>query len=350
MNTICHFCNTIFKRHYNLKIHLQDHRCRSYLLDNLYDLNIILNENLITIARYKYLLLKNGINDPDNTSYTNNLNIDGQNTISNTVKNNLQTELTHSIKLLDNNDTISDSNMGMIVEETTDMINDQSQFTPINMDNQETKRKRGRPKKVVIDTLQQIIRKVGRPKKEITTVGVTNLQINPITKLNLNNNSSNTEKFLIQYEKHRHDNILRLLLSIYIEKIINNKEIPENLCVKYIKKKPPTYALNIVDENDKFKTKTIVKSLKDSCDILHDIFSKIIRVELKRQLRILRQKQSKESDESEESEEYEEEYDNDTIFFLMKELKDKNKNIIKQAIKSVLHNNILYDKTMKTKL
>lgn len=334
MNTICHFCNTIFKRHYNLKIHLQDHRCTSYLLDNLYDLNIFLNENLITIARYKYLLFKNGINDLDNKSYINNRNIDNihtPNTTNNTLKNNLQIKLTN----LDNHDTISDGNV--IVEETTDTIVCQSEITPMNINNQETKRKRGRPKKIVADTLEKTIRKVGRPKKVIKTVEVSNLKINPITKLNLNNNLPNTEKLLIQYDKHRHDNILVLLLSIYIEKIIYNKEIPENLCVKYIKKKPPTYVLNVVDENDKLKTKPIVKTLKDSCDTLHDIFSKIIRIEMKRQLRILRHKEC-------------DDYDDDTIFFLTKELKDKKRNIIKQAIKSVLYNNILYDKTMKTKL
>ena len=55
MNTICHLCNTIFKRHYNLKIHLKDHRCKSSLLENLYDLNIFLNDKIGTINKYKYM-------------------------------------------------------------------------------------------------------------------------------------------------------------------------------------------------------------------------------------------------------------------------------------------------------
>ena len=333
MNTICHLCNTIFKRHYNLKIHLKDHRCKSSLLENLYDLNIFLNDKIGTINKYKYLLVKNGINDPDNQLYINNKSVNIQNSSNSgrsysTVKNNSQTDMSN-----------------MKFEEPTTVSSYQLELNPIN-NNQKPIIKRGRPKKVVTETIQQIKRKVGRPKKE--SIKVLELQVNPITKLNLNNNLYNTEQLLIQYEKHKHDNILGILLSNYIEKIINNKDIPENLCVKYIKKKPPTYVLNIVDENDKLKTKTIIKTLKDSCNILHDIFAKIIRIELKRQLRILRQRQSKESEESDESEE--EEYDNDTIFFLMKELKDKKKNIIKQAIKSVLSNNILYDKSMKTKL
>ena len=50
--------------------------------------------------------------------------------------------------------------------------------------------------------------------------------------------------------------------------IICNKEHPENHAVKYIKKKPPTY--NSVIEDPEGNTVTVIKGLKDTCELLSD--------------------------------------------------------------------------------
>jgi hypothetical protein len=127
---------------------------------------------------------------------------------------------------------------------------------------------------------------------------------------------------------------LNLLLSGYIKDVICDQEHPENHAVKYTKKKPPTY--NSLVEDTDGNTVSVIKGLKDTCELLSDP----ILNQLKAKMKEFINKYKNEGDESE----FDYSLYEDAINQLRKEL---NKDNVKKALSSVLRNDILNNIEMK---
>ena len=133
-------------------------------------------------------------------------------------------------------------------------------------------------------------------------------------------------------DKSKNPEKLNLLLTDYIKDVICDNEHPENHAVKYIKKKPPTY--NCFVEDTEGNTVTVIKGLKDTCELLSDPMLNTLKVKLKEFLQ-----KYKEDDSNFDYSLYE-----DAIKQLRKEL---NKGTVKKALSSVLQNDILNNIQMK---
>jgi hypothetical protein len=164
------------------------------------------------------------------------------------------------------------------------------------------------------------------------------IEINPITKLQVSHIETDKMKSLI--EKYDDPTIpknpdkLNLLLSGYIkEQILCNTEHPENHAIKYIKKKPPTY--NALIEDADGNTVSVIKGLKDTCELLSDPILDQLKVKLSEFIK----KYKPDNDPAFDYCLYE-----DAIKQLKKEL---NKITVKKALSSVLQNDILNDIQMK---
>lgn len=161
------------------------------------------------------------------------------------------------------------------------------------------------------------------------------IEINPITKLDISHIEPDKMKNLI--EKYDDDNTqknpekLNLLLTDYIKDVICDQDHPENHAVKYIKKKPPTY--NCFIEDTEGNTVTVIKGLKDTCELLSDPMLNTLKTKLKQFLQRYK-----------EDEEFDYSLYEDAIKQLRKEL---NKGAVKKALSSVLQNDILNNIQMK---
>jgi len=160
------------------------------------------------------------------------------------------------------------------------------------------------------------------------------IHINPITKLDTSHIEPEKMKHLIE----KYDDVtpknpekLNLLLTDYIKDVICDKEHPENHAVKYIKKKPPTY--NCFIEDTEGNTVTVIKGLKDTCEVLSDPMLNTLKTKLKEFLQKYK-----------EDEEFDYSLYEDAIKQLRKEL---NKGAVKKALSSVLQNDILNNIQMK---
>lgn len=133
-------------------------------------------------------------------------------------------------------------------------------------------------------------------------------------------------------EKFTGDKV-NILLGDYIKDIICNSEHPENHAVKYIKKHPPTY--NSVIESPDGSAITVIKGLKDTCELLSDpILNK-----LKKKMIEFCKKYYKDDLP---------EFDYMLYENAIKELKKElNKANVKKALNSVLKNDILNNIEMK---
>jgi hypothetical protein len=160
------------------------------------------------------------------------------------------------------------------------------------------------------------------------------IEINPITKLDISHIEPDKMKNLIEkYDDNtcKTSEKLNLLLTDYIKDVICDKEHPENHAVKYIKKKPPTY--NCFIEDTEGNTVTVIKGLKDTCELLSDPMLNTLKVKLKEFLQRYK-----------EDEEFDYSLYEDAIKQLRKEL---NKGTVKKALSSVLQNDILNNIQMK---
>jgi len=169
------------------------------------------------------------------------------------------------------------------------------------------------------------------------------ININPITKLNVNYLETDKMKQMIeQYDNSKvlekgidvfNNDKINLLLGDYIKDIICDDKHPENHAVKYIKKKPPTY--NAVTEDSEGNTVTVIKGLKDTCELLSDPILDKLKIKMKEF--VDKYKRDTEPD-----------FDyclyEDAIKQLKKEL---NKANVKKALGSVLKNDILNNIEMK---
>lgn len=162
------------------------------------------------------------------------------------------------------------------------------------------------------------------------------ININPITKLNVNYIEPEKMKALIEnYDSSssRNPEKLNLLLSDYIKDVICDNEHPENHAVKYTKKKPPTY--NSLIEDTEGNTVSVIKGLKDTCELLSDP----ILNQLKTKMKEFINKYKGDNDSNFDYSLYE-----DAIKQLKNEL---NKDNVKKALSSVLRNDILNNIEMK---
>lgn len=153
------------------------------------------------------------------------------------------------------------------------------------------------------------------------------ITINPINKLNTSYIEPDKMKGLI--ENYDNSN-LNLLLGDYIREMICNKEHPENHSVKYIKKKPPTYNSTIEDKDG--NRISVIKNLRDSCELLTEPILETLKLKLKQCLNCYKK-------DSEFNDIYQE-----SIKEIRKEL---NKESVKRALASCLQNDILNDIEMK---
>jgi hypothetical protein len=169
------------------------------------------------------------------------------------------------------------------------------------------------------------------------------ININPITKLDVNYLDTDKMKLLIeQYDNSKvlkngidvfSNDKINLLLGDYIKDIICDKEHPENHAVKYIKKRPPTY--NALTEDSEGNTVTVIKGLKDTCELLSDPILDKLKIKMKEFI-----------------DKYKKDTEPDFDFMLyedaIKQLKrELNKANVKKALGSVLKNDILNNIEMK---
>jgi len=169
------------------------------------------------------------------------------------------------------------------------------------------------------------------------------IEINPITKLQISHIETDKIKNMIEKiddnkelvgakDKFNNDK-MNLLLSDYIKDMICDTEHPENHAVKYIKKKPPTY--NAIIEDSEGNTVSVIKGLKDTCELLTDPILDQLKIKLKEFIKKYRKDTEPDFDYML--------YEN-AIRELKKEL---NKQNVKKALSSVLKNDILNNIEMK---
>jgi hypothetical protein len=186
----------------------------------------------------------------------------------------------------------------------------------------------------------------------VTAIGNNNINmkieinINPITKLDISHIEHDKLKNIIETyddnkeisngkEKFNNDKI-NLLLSGYIKDIICDTEHPENHAVKYIKKRPPTYNTQVEDSEG--NTVSVIKGLKDTCELLTDPILDKLKVKLKEFIKKYKG-------------DTEPEFDFVLYENAIKELKKElNKKNVKKALNSVLKNDILNNIEMKLSL
>jgi hypothetical protein len=167
------------------------------------------------------------------------------------------------------------------------------------------------------------------------------IKVNPISQLDLTNNMNNNKLTLDKFDDNKcNENSLIVLLTEYIKNIIYNKNIPENMCITYIRRRQPMF--NIVINNDKTITNDI-KSAKDICDLYSEMFLKIIKKEMKNFTKYIKNIKKDNNN-----------IDDDLLYDMnvidtFKDLLRKENiiNIISHSLKNVLNNYILYDKNMK---
>lgn len=191
-------------------------------------------------------------------------------------------------------------------------------------------------KELVLNNNNKIINNSGTVNNQ-TVVGNNNnntikieININPITKLDLDHIPSSEMKSII--EKFDNDTEkLNLLLGDYIKNMICDSSHPENQPVKYIKKRPPTY--NSITEDSDGNTINVIRGLKDTCELLSDPILDSLKQKLNECLREYR---------------LDGEFDFSLYETAFKELKKElNKKRVKKALNGVLKNDILENIEMK---
>ena len=169
------------------------------------------------------------------------------------------------------------------------------------------------------------------------------INVNPITKLDIDYDKiknlieayDNNKCVTNGKEKFNNDKV-NLLLSNCIKDIICDPEHPENHSVKYIKRHPPTYNTQV--EGIDGYTVSVIKVLKDTCELLTDPILDQLKVKLREFIR----KYKKDDQEDFDFTLY------DTAILELK--KELNKANVKRALNSVLKNDVLNNIEMKLSL
>jgi hypothetical protein len=156
-----------------------------------------------------------------------------------------------------------------------------------------------------------------------------NIQIQPITRLSLEHISPDRMKQVIEsYDTDKTK--LNYLLTEYLNGVLCDQEHPENQAVKYTKKYPPTF--NSITEDSDGNTISVIKGLKDTCELLSDPVLDVLKTKLAECIK----KYKKDDDTNYDYSLYE-----DAIKELRKELKKDNiKKVLSNFLKNDLINNI----------
>ena len=172
------------------------------------------------------------------------------------------------------------------------------------------------------------------------------ININPITKLDIKHIETDklkeiiekldSEKTLVCGIDNFNNDKMNLFLSGYIKDMICNTEHPENHSVKYVKRNPPTYNTHIEDQSG--NTVSVIKGLKDTCELLTDPILDQLKIKLREFIMKYKGDTEPEFDFGL--------YEN-VILELRREL---NKQNVKKALKTVLKNDILNNIEMKLTL
>jgi hypothetical protein len=165
----------------------------------------------------------------------------------------------------------------------------------------------------------------------VTNINVQ-IQIQPVTKLALEHITPEKMKEVIeQYDSDKSK--LNYLLSEYLNNLFCDTQHPENHSVKYIKRYPPLF--NSITEDADGKTITVIRGLKDTCELLTDPVLDVLKVKLNECIR--KYKREKEDPDSD----YDYSLYENAIRELQKELrKDKIKQVLANFLKNDLINNI----------
>lgn len=165
------------------------------------------------------------------------------------------------------------------------------------------------------------------------------IEINPVTKLQINHlNTEKLKNMIYKYDDMTENTPekLNLILSEYIKDVICDKNHPENHSVKYTRIRPPTYNCKVEDVDG--NTISVIKNLKDACELLTDPILSSLKQKMKE---FLKKYQKDDMDDFDYGL-----YDT-AILQLKKEMNNKN---VKKALNSVLQNDILNDIEMKFKV
>jgi hypothetical protein len=175
-------------------------------------------------------------------------------------------------------------------------------------------------------------------KVEIIVNSINNLNVSYIENEKMKKIIENygNEKELVNGKEKFNNDKMNIYISEYIKDMICDTEHPENHSVKYIKKKPPTYNTHIQDTSG--NTVTVIKGLKDTCELLTDPILDQLKIKLKEFIK--KYKPDTEPD-----------FDYTLYENAIRELKKElNKQNVKKALKSVLQNDILNNIEMKLSL
>lgn len=323
MSPICYFCDKSFKKNYNLRVHLENNRCKSQLINNYYALNELLAHLCARSSNNDIVHIKDMIKNVNNVN----------NTVPKKYKKMTSTKCDVSTP-----------------KDCKEILSTEVVITQ--------KKKRGRPRLVPVNdciikdhgrVFCKILKscKIDNRKKKEKLDNTEMIKVNSITNLNLKDNQTNLKNLLVSYEKYKGDNRTIMLLNQYIENIIYNKKIPENMCIKYIKKKPPTLVMYMFDETAQ-QTKMLITRFSCYSSFICDIFLTLLRKELTKEYKTVVNYFKKLGIDEDDDEDENFGYTSQSILFLLDELKyDKGKNNIKNALRIFLNNKLLFDKSMK---
>lgn len=160
-----------------------------------------------------------------------------------------------------------------------------------------------------------------------------NILIQPITKLSIEHISTDKMKSVIESYDKTNNSKLNSLLSEYLNGVLCDSSHPENHAVKYTKKYPPTF--NAITEDAEGNIVSIIKGLKDTCELLSDPVLAVLKTKMTEFLK--KYKADTEPD-------FDYGLYEDAIDDLRKELKKDN---IKKVLSSFLKNDLLNNIEMK---
>jgi len=153
-------------------------------------------------------------------------------------------------------------------------------------------------------------------------------------------------KKLKNEEQFKNVKDVKFLLSDYLKTNLCDESKPENHCIKFVSKNPPSYSITEKKDIDG-EIITVIRGLKDSVDLLSDPVLNALKKTLYKFERTIKLENRKE----EESRKYITKYDYAMYDTTIKALKNElNKKNVQNALKQFLKHEILNDINMKIKI
>ena len=139
---------------------------------------------------------------------------------------------------------------------------------------------------------------------------------------------------------------VKFLLSDYLKTSLCDTNKPENHCIKYVSKNPPSYSITEKKDIDG-EIITVIRGLKDSVDILSDPVLNALKKTLNKFEKTIKLENRKEDETRELVSKYDYAMYDTTIKALKNELNKKN---VQAALKQFLKHDLLNDINMKISL